>query len=234
MPEDKKLALPGSSWDTVKKIVRAYLAASNVDSLSVRAIARLAGVHRPVVSMNNNFLRSVGIVRLDDWKLTEIGTRYATGLEMGNDSMASESLAEAALGNPVISQLIGIVRARGELKVETFKGETLIRLGIAAQSRQAQFVKPLLDMLQEAKLIKVSDDLITFAKSGERGSETPKEKRYETPPANEQNSGSPNRQPLLLGPNRLAYIELPSDWDAKDLPKLLKLLQLSLGGDVKD
>jgi hypothetical protein len=44
--------------------------------------------------------------------------------------------------------------------------------------------------------------------------------------------GAPgHRVPLPLGPNRLAYIELPSDWDKKELRKLIKLLEISLGDD---
>jgi len=37
------------------------------------------------------------------------------------------------------------------------------------------------------------------------------------------------RMPIALGPSRLAYIELPSDWDSpKELNKLLSLLKISL------
>lgn len=59
--------------------------------------------------------------------------------------------------------------------------------------------------------------------------QTVQEKQFQqTPPQN------PNviRMPVPLGPGRLANIELPNDWDAKELPKLLALLKLSLGGDA--
>lgn len=41
------------------------------------------------------------------------------------------------------------------------------------------------------------------------------------------------RTPIALGPGRLAFIELPKDWESKELKKLLKLLELSLGEDVE-
>jgi hypothetical protein len=41
------------------------------------------------------------------------------------------------------------------------------------------------------------------------------------------------RTPIPLGPGRLAHIELPKDWKASELKKLLRLLALSLG-DVED
>lgn len=124
MAEDKELALPGSSWETIKKIIRAFYAAQNEDNPKLEGIARLAAVPRPVVSMNNNFLRSVGIVRDDQWKLTDAGLRYATALQMNNTSMAAESLASAARGNPFLNQLLMLLVARGPMKIDTFKAES--------------------------------------------------------------------------------------------------------------
>lgn len=42
------------------------------------------------------------------------------------------------------------------------------------------------------------------------------------------------RTPLPLGPGKLAYIELPSGWQSKDLKKLLRLLTLALGEDSEE
>jgi hypothetical protein len=39
------------------------------------------------------------------------------------------------------------------------------------------------------------------------------------------------RIPLPLGPTRLAYIQLPEDWEPKELKKLIKILQIALGDD---
>ena len=35
--------------------------------------------------------------------------------------------------------------------------------------------------------------------------------------------------PFPLGPNRLAYLSLPGDWNPKELPKLLKMIELAFG-----
>jgi hypothetical protein len=35
--------------------------------------------------------------------------------------------------------------------------------------------------------------------------------------------------PFPLGPNRLAYLSLPGDWSSKELPKLLKMIELAFG-----
>ena len=234
MAEEKQLALPGSSWETVKKIIRAFYAAQSEENPKLEGIARLANVPRPVVSMNNNFLRSVSIVRDDQWKLTDIGLRYATALQMNNESMAAENLAAAVQGNPLLNQLLQLLLARGEMKTDTFRAEAMLRLIIAPTDRQAAFVKPLLDMLQESKLIEMDSDTVrlahTLSPAGKgRGHHSP------PPPADPPPVPPPPAQglPILLGPNRLAYLQLPNDWGRKDLPKLLKMVQLALGDDVE-
>jgi hypothetical protein len=235
MFDDKGLALPGSSWDTVKRIIRAFSAAHNEENPKVEEIAQLAGVQRPVVSMNNNFLRSVGFVRVDQWKLTDLGLRYALALEMGNDSMAAENLAELVRAQPILSQAVSVIRARGELKIDTLKAEVMVRLGVHQSDRRAQFVKPVLDMLQESGLVRMMDDTVTIGDSGRSGGPRLEElPQSPKPPAPLASSPAMSEGlPILLGPNRLAYLQLPSDWEKKDLPKLLKMLQLALGDDVE-
>lgn len=233
MPEEKSLSLPGSSWETIKKIVRAFYAAQNEENPRVEDIANLADVPRPVVSLNNNFLRSVGLVRQDQWKLTEMGVRYATALQMNNASMAQETLGEIARSNSLIGQLLRLLTARGHMKADTFKAEALLRLTIGPNERQAQFVKPVFDMLVDGGLIEMDGDTVSLANVAESSTKReiqpitlqsimPPQLSPKTPPAEEL--------PILLAPNRIAYLRLPDDWDGKkDLGKLLKLLELSLG-----
>jgi hypothetical protein len=231
MPEEKILALPGSSWETVKKIIRAFYAVQNEETPKLEAIARYAALPRPVVSMNNNFLRSVNIVRGDQWKLTDIGIRYVTALQMNNASMAQETLADIVRSNPLLNQLLMLLLARGEMKADTFKAEALLRLTIAPNERQAQFVKPVFDMLEDAGLIRVDGDTISLANMS--GLSPKREIKPITMESIFPTSPEPppsGELPILLGPNRIVYLRLPDDWDGKrDLPKLLKLLEISLG-----
>jgi hypothetical protein len=251
MPDEKPLALPGSSWDAVKKIIRAFGAVQNEENPKVEDIAKLAGVPRPVVSMNNAFLRSISIVKPDQWKLTDIGRRYVTAVQMGNEIMAAESLSAAVRTNPVLTGLLNLTAARGEIKTSTFKAELVIKLGLDGSDKTIQF-KPLLDMLQEARLIEISGDEIgltslrDYLAAGFEPEQSPPVHSLplQSPPVQSPTvasaAGIPavhqsQALPVLLGPNRIAYIQLPNDWDGKkDLKKLIKLLELSLGDEVSE
>jgi hypothetical protein len=233
MAEEKLLALPGSSWDTAKKIIRAFYAVQNEENPKLEAIARYAAVPRPVISMNNNFLRSVGLVRDDQWKLTEKGLRYATALQMNNTSMTSETLGELLSANPIINQLLRLLLARGEMKVDTFRAELILRLGISPTDRRVAFVKPLLEMLQEGELIRIDGDSVNLVDTHRRSDNEVYQPPPQSPLPKAPEAAPSDGLPLLLGPNRIVYVRLPSDWVAtRDLPKLLKLLEISLGEDI--
>lgn len=228
MAEEKALSLPGSSWETVKKIIRAFYAAQSDENPKVEGIAKLANVPRPVVSMSNNFLRSVNIVRADQWKLTDVGLRYGTALQMNNTSMAKETLANIARSNPFLNQLLTLLLARGEIRAETLKFEALLLLNLRSEDRQAQFIKPVFDMLEDAGLIKVEGDAVSLVYK-----EIKPITLESLLPPKLPSLPSGGELPILLGPNRIVYLRLPDDWSsARDLQKLLKLLEISLGDEV--
>jgi hypothetical protein len=234
MADEKILSLPGSSWETVKKIIRAFYAAQSDENANVESIAKLAAVPRPVVSMNNNFLRSLGIVRGDQWKLTDVGLRYGTAMQMGNASMAKETLTDIVRSNLFLNQLLRLLIARGEMKSDTFKAEALIRLILSPTDRQAQFVKPVFDMLEDAGLIKMDGDMVSLVQKEIKPitleSLLPPSLQRESRETPAPPSPPSGELPILLGPNRIVYLRLPDDWNSgKDLPKLLKLLEISLG-----
>lgn len=225
----KQLSMPSASWAVLKRIVRAYAAVENEDSPTVEAVARLAGMPRPVVSGNNNLLREIGVLLPDRNKLTELGTRLAMGLGMDNDSLVSEALQELIRTNQTLNQFVNLVRARGSMKVDLLKGEIALAGGLNDKSRQMPFIKAVVDLLQESRLIQINEDIV-------RGDGPPAPVQ---PPINEQPrkaaltpSFGGSQIPLPLGPARLAYIQLPEDWSARELPKLIKILELALGEDT--
>ena len=229
--------MPGSSWEIIKRVIRAYHAVAKEDNPTGESVAKLAAMPRTVVSTNNNFLRALRILQPDQFKLTETGTRFALGMAMNNAGMAKEALQEAAQQADPLRNLLSILRARGSMATQAFKGEAMILLGLNQNSWQLPFIKTLLDFLEEAQLITVRDDTVSLVVGGEIGEkpffapassgQIPPQEPPKLPP--HQPYG--DRLPLPLGPNRLAYLELPPDWDKRELRKLIKLLEISLGDD---
>jgi hypothetical protein len=237
-----KSFMPGSTWDVIKKVVRAYHAAADQDDPSGVDLSELSGLARPVISTNTNFLREIGILRQDTFKLTETGSRFAMGMEMNDETMTRAALQVAVQESSQIRDLLSMLRARGPMRVQSFKSEIMLKVGLSKESWQAPYIKTLLDFLGEARLIEIrADDTVAVVAVG---AETQKrvEDRIELSDSASKSienpkqpvSGTPGRLaplPLPLGPNRLAFIELPADWNKKELRKLIKLLEISLGDD---
>jgi hypothetical protein len=227
------LQAPGGSWESMKRTIRAYHAAADEETPTVERVAQIAGMQRPVVSGSNNFLRSAGILQEGANKLTAVGTRFATGLGLNNQSLSTSALREIVKGQEGLSYLVNILQARSSMTLEAFRGEIVLVTGLDENSRNLQFLKTIVDLLQESGLVRAADDEITFRGTyiGELNG------RAETPPRPQTTKmQEPVRStvqngtivPISLGVGRLVQVELPNDWTSRDLPKLLKMLELSL------
>jgi hypothetical protein len=233
---DYKFPMPYSSWDAIRKILRAYNAANERENPTVTEIADLAGIHRPQVSANNKFLREVGLLQPDKNKLSQIGSRVANGFELGNESMILEALQESVSGSPGLSKFVNTLRARGTMSVEAFKAQVITAAGLTADSPTLVYVRTVIDYLETAQMIRVEGNNIIFTGHGLSGF-APEEKLHSPPPPPLPPKPSQNPEelgiPIPLGLAKLAYLKLPEGWTNKDLPKLLKLIELSLGEDME-
>lgn len=233
-----KLSMPASSWSTLKQIIRAYGEVRDFDKPTVDKVAEIAGLQRTVISANNNFLREIGIVQESENKLSPLGAKLAAGLAMDNGTLVSEVLQEIVCNDSSLNSFVGMVRARGPMKLDRLKGE----IALAGCIKQTGPTKPILDLLEESKLIQINDDMIKMGsldsvmksseevERAERLLRVQDDRRVSSNLPPWQDAGGP-RIPLPLGPSRLAFIELPGDWQSKELSKLIKILQIALGED---
>lgn len=229
-----RLQAPGGSWESLKKIIRAYHAVADEENPTVEKVAQLAGLQRPVVSGSNNFLRSAGILQEGTNKLTPVATRFATGLGINNQSLIASALQEIIKTQDGLSHLVNILRARSSMSLEAFRGEIVLITGLDENSRNLQFLKAVVDMLLESGMVKVEGDDISFRGTyigdlsgrAEVPARQPSSKTHEPTRTTFQPNGTV--VPISLGVGRLVHVELPNDWSSRDLPKLLKMLELSL------
>jgi hypothetical protein len=154
--------MPSHGWAMVKRIVRAYGAAQDDETSNVESVARLAGVQRPIVSGNNNFLRSIGILEIDKPKLTSLGVKLATGLGLENESITIDALQDLVRITPIFNQLLNTLRARGSMDPATFKGQIILGAGLRPSSPTLATIKTLTDLLEESRLIEVRDDKVVL------------------------------------------------------------------------
>ena len=151
--DTRTFQMPGNAWPMVKRTVRAYGASQGNKGSAVQTVADLADIQRTVVSANNSFLRSTGILEIESNKLTPLGVRLATGVGIENATVITEALQEIAWTTPVLRQLLSTLQARGPMQTEAFRGQIILMAGLNENSPTLKNVKTLIDMLEEGKLI---------------------------------------------------------------------------------
>lgn len=235
MPE--RFPMPNSSWDKIKKIIQAYGAVQNEDNPTVESVAQLAGMHRPDVSKNNNFLREVGLLLPGEFKLTPPGSQLAMGLSINNQDLVNEALQHIILENPFFSRLINILKARGKMRPDSFRGQVIMEAGLPANSPTLNYTKTLMDMLEESRLVGFSEEGVSLTPGNRIAPRAADDRRGRQEEEEEIDQDDPDtnkgmlRMPIPLGPNRTAFVLLPRDWNARDRGKLIKLLELALASD---
>jgi hypothetical protein len=241
-----RFPMPSSSWDKIKKIIQAYGAVQDDENPTVESVAELAGMHRPDVSKNNKFLREARILLPDQYKLTPAGLQLSMGISLGNQDLVSEALQTVVQETPFFSRLVNILKARGTMRLDAFKGQLIMETGLPANSTALGYIKTLLDLLEESNMVSISDEGVSLKRGsrlappddlenklkGERERERKEKENFED---DNEDSGNGDkgrtRMPIPLGPNRTAFVELPRDWSNKDRVKLIKLLELALEND---
>jgi hypothetical protein len=236
--DGSRLIIPGASWEMLKKIISAYHAVSDQENPGVDDVAEIAGKPRTLVSSCNGFLRSMGILRTDENKLSEVGTKFALGISHQNDEITREALEEVVRQSQSLARLVAIVRARGSMKLEALRGAIIVAAGLSKDARNVVFVRSIIDMLAESGLMVFDDDTVFPTRTAERPQPEPSNRSEQaedyrsadTPPSDVPIAPKGYiPTPFPLGPNRLAYLSLPGDWSRSELPRLLKMIELALG-----
>ncbi|MFL6350824.1 MAG: hypothetical protein ACJ74Z_03105 [Bryobacteraceae bacterium] len=202
--------MPANAWPMVKRIVRAYGAAQDDENGSVENVAKLAGIHRPVVSGNNNFLRSLGILEIDKPKLTSLGVKLATGIAIENLAIVTEALQDVVQTTPVLLQILNVLKARGPMDISAFRGQIILAAGLKENSPGLTMIKTVTDLLEDSQLIEIRDDKVhlrapylTLISVDENGQVTQTEMHRENSVAGEATSSELSARPRPMNAESL-------------------------------
>lgn len=166
MTEESKLNLPGSGYDVVSKILHAYALCGD-KSISLDDVATKAGMNRTLISKNNGFLASLGLITGGKLKiLTPEGKKLALALGHDLDEDSAQAWKQILLSAPAAESILDMIKVQKSIDVNILPAKIASTLGVPDSSMTRTGTKTLIEILMTCGLLMESDGKYLLA-SGE-------------------------------------------------------------------
>ena len=149
----KQLALPGSSYEVLAKILHAY-ALCGENPANLDTVASKAAIDKTIVSRNHGFLVSLCLLTEGKAKtLTPDGRRLAIAIGNGLDEDAAVEWRLIFLNAPAAKSVVDMLKVQREVPAATFPGKLAATLGQAGSAAITTGVNSLIEVLTKAGVI---------------------------------------------------------------------------------
>lgn len=163
---EEKFKLPDSSYEELVKIIKAY--GHTEKPISLEEVTRVSGVPRTIVSGNNGFLLSVGIIEGGKAKgPTRLGTTLARALEHEMPEEIQSVWREVVNGNDFLTKMLAAIKIRKGMDIATLQGHIAYSAGERKTSRTATGAKAVVDVLHAAGLVQEEDGRVVATQQPE-------------------------------------------------------------------
>jgi len=213
--------------DSLNLILIAYLkAGADKKAVSYREASLRSGVHHTVVSANNKFYVSAGFLLEGgngQFKLTEIGAKYAQMLDWGQLEEAKVQLRKLLPKCPIINVTLDYVGLKKDVTRESLNAKIGIDANLSRVARHVTGINALIDMLIFAGLLEEKGGKVM------RVHEEPKVPEREKPDVTRKTSGTG-----FLPSSGIDFDLLFKPTDTAQTPKQKSMLPVSLTINVTD
>jgi hypothetical protein len=152
MAEDR-LKLPGSSYDELVKIIKAYFGCRGL--VGPTDVAHRAAMDRTVVSRNNAFLVGIGVIHGGRKKeLTEAGRTLASALDHNQPDDIQARWREIIAENEFFEKVVSAVRIRKGMEPSNLKAHIAYSAGEPRSRRSITGAGAVAEILVAAGLIR--------------------------------------------------------------------------------
>jgi hypothetical protein len=161
MAEDT-FKLPGSSYEELSKIIKAY--ASSSKDTSPAAVGQLAGVDQTQVSRNNGFLVSAGLVEGKQKKtVSELGESLGRALDLGVEEEVRRTWARIVRDTEFLQRIISAVRIRKGMEPNALRSHIAYTAGQKKSGTVMAGAGALIEILKVAGALKEEDGKLNVA-----------------------------------------------------------------------
>lgn len=153
---EETFRVPKSSYDEIVKIVRAY--GSTGDAANLDEVAQTAAMDKTIVSRNNAFLISIGIIAGGKAKgITEKGRLLAQALQYDVQADISAHWRELVASNEFLQKMVTAVSIRGGMEDSALQSHIAYSAGESKSQAVMTGAGAVVEILRVAGLVKEED-----------------------------------------------------------------------------
>lgn len=155
MPEER-FRVPGSSYDELIKIIRAYAAVNKEADLD--EVSRLATMHPTSISRNNAFLIATGLIEGGKKKvISDKGRALARAFDHEMPDEIRTHWRSVVMENEFLQKVLGAVRIRKGMEPSTLQSHIAYSAGQPKTTYVMAGAAAVIDILKAAELIRESE-----------------------------------------------------------------------------
>jgi hypothetical protein len=154
---EEVFSLPISAYDVITKILHAYVLCGN-GKVSLNDVASRAGMNRTLVSGNNAFLVSIGLLdKGRDKQLTPVGRALAVALGNGIVDDIRRCWRDVLTGCTATKSVIDMMRIQKTISENDIQGRVASCLGVVAAGAGRTGINTLVDLFVKAEVVELVD-----------------------------------------------------------------------------
>ncbi len=172
---DAPFRLPESGFEQVSRILKAYYSAARGSTdtpVTLNDLVKRTAINRTMVSSNNGFFASVGLIEGGNAKrLTPLGLKASIALDHPGSPDAQEVWREV-VENSELERIVDAVRIRQGMDEEALLSHIVLTAGVPKTSRWMTGARTVVDLLEFAALLVDTDGLYKVAVLTDAGTVT--------------------------------------------------------------
>ena len=168
---DADFKLPGSSYDEVVKIIQAYALINRPASLD--DVSKRIGMNPTMVSSNNGFLLSIGVIGGGKSKsVTPLGKQLGDALSHAIEDEVRRLLRSIVDETEFLKNVLGAIRIRRGMEEGALKAHIAYSAGVSKSATVMTGAGAIIELMKRSGAVEEEDGKIVVALSSTPGTQT--------------------------------------------------------------
>ena len=157
----ESVKIPGSSYEELIKIIKAYGTGKIGTPMSLDTVAQTAGMDKTIVSRNNGFLVQLGIISEGSKKSpTQLGSDLGRAYSLNMDEQIVRIWRESIESNEFLSRMLSAIKIRNGMEKTSFINHILYSSGSSTNNNTRAGAATIIEIYKTAKLVTEADGKI--------------------------------------------------------------------------